>query len=72
MADGAKYHQSPITFEALKKMRIPLMLIAPHGYNVAPIEMLFSAIKRTNLNPGGLATGREHFLNVVRMIVSRL
>ena len=72
LADGAKYHQSPATFDALRKMRIPLMLIAPHGYNVAPIELLFSAIKRTNLNPQQLPTGREHFLNVVRMIVTRL
>ena len=72
LANGVKYHQSGATFEVLKKMRVPLMLIAPHGYNVAPIEMLFSAIKRSNLNPEGLATGREHFLNVVRMIASRL
>ena len=51
MHDGAKYAQSGDTKSALKDLRVPFMLLGPHSYNVAPIELLFGAIKNENLNP---------------------
>jgi hypothetical protein len=59
MHDGAKYAQSKSTQATLKDLRVPFMLLAPHSYNVAPIELLFGAIKTGNLNPGSLPTGKR-------------
>ena len=51
MHDGARYASSKNTQNILRDLRIPFMLSAPHSYNVAPIEILFGAIKSNNLNP---------------------
>ena len=51
MLDGAKYHQSVSTLGILRQLRIPMMITGPHSYNVAPIELLFAAIKAKHLNP---------------------
>jgi hypothetical protein len=65
LVDGAKYHQSMATFSILMKMRIPVMITAPHSYNVAPIELLFGAIKSKDLNQEQLPTGKANFKNIV-------
>ena len=57
MHDGAKYAQSKSRTNILKELRVPFMLLSPHSYNVASIEMLFSQIKSGNLNPNDLPTG---------------
>ena len=57
--DGAKYAQSSQTLRTLEEFRVPYMLLAPHSYNVAPIEILFSAIKRDNINPFDYPTGKR-------------
>ena len=59
MHDGAKYAQSNSTINTLRNLRVPYMLLAPHSYNVAPIEMLFGAIKTNNLNPEEISTGKR-------------
>jgi len=51
MHDGAKYAQSHGTQAVLRDLRVPFMLLAPHSYNVAPIELLFGAVKTNHLNP---------------------
>ena len=58
MHDGAKYAQSNSTINTLKDLRVPYMLLAPHSYNVAPIELLFGAIKTKDLNPLEHPTGK--------------
>ena len=60
MHDGAKYAQSTSTINTLRDLRVPYMLLAPHSYNVAPIEMLFGAIKTNNLNPEGFSTSKRY------------
>ena len=50
MHDGAKYASSNSTINTLRTLRVPYMLLSPHSYNVAPIEMLFGAIKTNNIN----------------------
>ena len=57
--DGAKYHQSVSTFNVLRQLRIPTMLLFPHSYNVAPVELLFGAIKSKHLNVHEQPTGRR-------------
>ena len=51
LVDGARYHQSTSTFNVLRKLRVPIMILSPHSYNVAPVELLFGAIKSKELNP---------------------
>ena len=56
--DGAMYAKSKNTQRCLRDMQIPYMLLAPHSYNVAPIELLFGALKNSDLNPEQLPTGK--------------
>ena len=44
MHDGARYSQSNNTEKILRDLRVPFLYLAPHSYNVAPIEMLFGGI----------------------------
>ena len=67
--DGAKYAQSKSTENALNDLKVPFMLSAPHSYNIAPIEIVFSALKSGNLNPEALATGRTGFSNICKLVV---
>jgi len=57
--DGAQYAQSTSITSTLKELRVPYMVLAPHSYNVAPIEILFGAIKTNNLNPYEYPTGKS-------------
>jgi len=58
MHDGAAYAKSGFVKNILKELRVPFMLTAPHSYNVSPIELLFGAIKNSDINPQGLGTGK--------------
>jgi len=40
-------------------MKVKAMISGPYGYDIAPIEMLFSALKSTNLNPELIRTGKK-------------
>lgn len=60
MHDGAKYAQSRSTENTLRNLHVPFMLLSPHSYNVAPIELLFGAIKNNaDLNPDQLPTNKR-------------
>ena len=48
------------------------MLNPPHGYNVAPVELVFEYLKATSLNPDNLSTGKSSFENVVFIVLRRL
>ena len=56
--DGAKYAQSNATINTLRNYKVPYMLLSPYSYNVAPIELLFGAIKTGFINPEHLPTGK--------------
>jgi len=49
--DGAYYFNNDGIKALLKSMQVPTMVSAPHSYNLAPAELLFAALKATNLNP---------------------
>ena len=57
--DGATYHRSAEKRNFLANMGIRAMVSGPHGYDIAPVEMLFSGIKSTNLNPDLIRTGKK-------------
>ena len=40
-------------------MDVKTMISGPYGYDIAPVEMLFSGIKSTNLNPDLIKTGKK-------------
>jgi len=48
--DNAPYHVSNETMAIFKELRVPVMFFGPHSYNVAPVELLFAAIKSTHMN----------------------
>ena len=49
--DGATYHQSSECMKLYEAIKLPLMFNPPHGYNVAPVELVFAALKSKHLNP---------------------
>ena len=70
--DGAAYHVSAETMALFSTLRVPLMILGPHGYSVAPCELAFAALKSVHLNPDQLPTGKTNFANVVRLVLLRL
>ena len=48
--DGARYFNNDAIKSVLKNYKVPVMVSAPHSYNVAPCELVFAAIKRTHMN----------------------
>ena len=40
-------------------MGIKTIISGPYGYEIAPIEMFFAALKSTNLNSGMIQTGKK-------------
>ena len=48
--DGAPYHLSSECMVLYKVLDLPLMFNLPHGYNVAPVELVFAALKSKHIN----------------------
>ena len=48
------------------------MLNHPHGYNVSPVELVFAALKATQMNPENMKTGKSSFENIVYIVMRRL
>ena len=40
-------------------MKVKALISGPYGYDIAPVEMFFSAMKSTNLNPELIKTGKK-------------
>ena len=55
LLDGASYHKSRETIEIFERLRIPVMFLAPHSYNVAPCELYFAWFKKDEINPRKVA-----------------
>ena len=51
LLDGAKYHVSEEMREYFRKMDVQVIYSGPYSFSTAPIELLFGALKRGNLNP---------------------
>ena len=88
LVDGASYHQANSTFNVLRNLHIPIMLLSPFSYDAAPIEKIFNALKSSDINPDLLPTAKRYFClfwytnvlyynysnfgNVVKIILKRL
>ena len=59
LVDGASYHQANSTFNTLRDLRIPIMLLSPFSYDAAPIEKIFNAIKSGDINKEMLPTTKR-------------
>ena len=70
--DGARYFNCSAIKAVLKSLDVPVMVSAPHSYNVAPSELVFASVKAINLNLERLPTGKTHFLNVGTLVLARL
>jgi hypothetical protein len=59
LLDGASYHISDEVQQQLSGLGIPVIFTGPYSYDACPIELLFSQLKSTELNPEGLPTGTK-------------
>ena len=57
--DGASYHTSKRTKSLCETLKIPLMVLGPYSYDMAPAELLFAKLKSTDLHPGEIAVGKK-------------
>ena len=57
--DGAKYHGSYETRNFLTNLGVKTIISGPYGYDIAPIEMFFAALKTTDMNPARIKTGKK-------------
>ena len=59
LLDGAKYHTSDEMKEYFRKMELKVIFTGPYSFTSAPIELLFSSLKRGELNPDREPTGKR-------------
>ena len=57
--DGAKWHTGSEMREYFRKMEVQVIYLGPYSYSTAPIELLFGALKRGELNPEHKPTGKK-------------
>ena len=59
LLDGARYHTSEEMRDYFRKMKVQVIYSGPYSYSAAPIELLFGALKRGELNPERQPTGKR-------------
>ena len=59
LLDGARYHVAAEMREFLDAQEVAYMYTAPYSYTSSPIERIFAALKRDELNPEKLPTGKR-------------
>ena len=57
--DNAPYHTSAATLKVLESLQMPVLFTGPHSFSGVPVELVFSMLKRTNLNPRLVPTGKK-------------
>ena len=57
--DNAPYHSSAETLKTLEELKVPLLMLAPYSYDVAPCELFFAMFKSVDLNPDRLSTTKK-------------
>ena len=71
LLDNATYHTNSATLEMLKKLAVPCIFSGPHSFAAAGIELLFAAFKADDINPRRVATGKQNFLEITRLVLQR-
>lgn len=59
LLDGASYHRSKETRTYLANHGVKVVVGGPYGFEAAPIEHLFGALKCVDLNPAGVRTNKR-------------
>ena len=57
--DNATYHTSADTLSVIRRLGLKVIFTGPYSYDAVPIETLFSQLKRGDLNPERLPTGKR-------------
>ena len=57
--DGARYHTSEDMRNYVANQGLYVVIGGPYGYNIAPVEMFFAALKATDINPDRAKTGKR-------------
>jgi transposase len=57
--DNAPWHANSSMLKFLERMEVQVLYTAPHSFAASPIELLFSAMKATDINPDKLKTGKQ-------------
>ena len=70
--DGASYHKTKESFAMFNALNVPLSVLSPSSYNVAACELVFSALKRQQLNPARQPTGKRYVLSLCLIVFSNL
>ena len=55
----------------LQRLRVPIMMLGPYSYDVAPAELFFAAFKAADINPNHIPLGKGHFAEVLELVVKR-
>ena len=59
LLDGASYHRSKETRNYLANKGVKVVIGGPYAFSAAPVEHYFSALKRFDLNPDNIKTGKK-------------
>ena len=59
LLDNAPYHKEFGLMQQLRLQGCSIIYLGPYSFSAAPCELLFSALKRTQLNPDHLPTGKK-------------
>ena len=59
LLDNATYHKTADVQCHMKLMGFDVIYLGPYSWLGAPAELLFSALKREDLNPDHLPSGKE-------------
>ena len=56
--DQARYHSSKLTTNIIQELKLPVMKASPYGPVLCPIELTIAQVKKGDLNPSNLPTGK--------------
>ena len=59
MADNASYHTCPATLNVFEELGITILFTGPHSYSASPVELMFAAFKRRDINQHNLPVGKK-------------
>ena len=59
LMDGAAYHRSEKARKYFASLKLEVIYTGPYAYTSSPVEKLFEAMKRGDLNPNGVWTGKR-------------
>jgi hypothetical protein len=59
VVDGASSHRDANSREAIRKLGLKMVILAPYYYSGSVCELFFSQFKRGQLNPTNLKLGKR-------------